>query len=199
MQFSEEKAREIQEKHGLSESVIKLWRHRKSIPNMYEKKTETAVQVASAIPVIVNDKIKETKTRWIFRVLAAFNLTLHLIPRDDAYQEIRIAQLLSEEGKELKTAQRLLYNLCKDFGFRKSAGGKHDSQIAKSVSSLNDEDEKIVSSVLDYYQSHTARETCEKFGIKYSQKIAKILNSCHQKGMGKGGARKGAGRKIKNN
>lgn len=53
----------------------------------------------------------------------------------------------------------------------------------------------ILTAVEIYYQTHTARETCEKFGIPFEQKYVKILHQLFPKDMGLGGARKGSGNK----
>lgn len=55
----------------------------------------------------------------------------------------------------------------------------------------------ILKSVLVYYETHTARETCQLFGIPFTREYIKILNHLHPKGMGLGGARKGSGQKKK--
>lgn len=53
----------------------------------------------------------------------------------------------------------------------------------------------VLKSVLVYYQTHTARETCALFGIPFTPEYVKILHRLCNKGMGLGGARQGAGQK----
>jgi hypothetical protein len=53
----------------------------------------------------------------------------------------------------------------------------------------------VLKSVLIYYEYHTARETCETFGIPFTPEYVKILHRLAPKGLGLGGARKGAGKK----
>lgn len=53
----------------------------------------------------------------------------------------------------------------------------------------------VLKSVLIYYEQHTARETCEAFGIPFKQEYVKILHRLAPKQMGLGGARKGSGQK----
>ena len=57
----------------------------------------------------------------------------------------------------------------------------------------------VLKSVIIYYQHHTARETCEAFGIPFTPEMVKTLHLLSPKGMGLGGARKGAGKKKQNN
>lgn len=52
----------------------------------------------------------------------------------------------------------------------------------------------VLKAVLVYYATHTAKETCELFGIPFTREYVKILHHLHPKGLGLGGARKGAGR-----
>lgn len=56
----------------------------------------------------------------------------------------------------------------------------------------------VLKSVLIYYEHHTARETCEAFGIPFTAEYIKILHRLCPKGMGLGGARKGSGQKKQN-
>lgn len=56
----------------------------------------------------------------------------------------------------------------------------------------------VLKSVLIYYAHHTARETCEAFGIPFTPEFIKILHRLSPKGMGLGGARRGAGKKKQN-
>lgn len=56
----------------------------------------------------------------------------------------------------------------------------------------------VLKSVLIYYEHHTARETCEAFGIPFTPEFVKILHRLSPKGMGLGGARKGSGQKKQN-
>lgn len=56
----------------------------------------------------------------------------------------------------------------------------------------------VLKSVLIYYEHHTARETCEAFGIPFTPEFIKILHRLSPKGMGLGGARQGAGQKKQN-
>lgn len=56
----------------------------------------------------------------------------------------------------------------------------------------------VLKSVLIYYEHHTARETCEAFGIPFKPEYVKILHRLAPKDMGLGGARKGAGKKKQN-
>jgi len=53
----------------------------------------------------------------------------------------------------------------------------------------------VLKSVLIFYKSHTARETCETFGIPFTAEYVKILHRLSPKGLGLGGARKGSGQK----
>jgi hypothetical protein len=55
----------------------------------------------------------------------------------------------------------------------------------------------ILTSVLVYYSTHTARETCNLFGIPFRPEFVKILHRLHNKNMGLGGAREGSGQKKK--
>jgi hypothetical protein len=57
----------------------------------------------------------------------------------------------------------------------------------------------VLNAVIAFYKCHTARETCETFGIPFTQEYVKILHRLAPKGMGLGGARKGAGRKKASN
>lgn len=56
----------------------------------------------------------------------------------------------------------------------------------------------VLKSILIFYQYHTARETCEAFGIPFTPEFVKILHRLSPKGMGMGGARQGAGQKKQN-
>ena len=56
----------------------------------------------------------------------------------------------------------------------------------------------VLKSVLIYYAGHTARETCQAFGIPFTQEFVKILHRLAPKDMGLGGARKGSGQKKRN-
>jgi len=56
----------------------------------------------------------------------------------------------------------------------------------------------VLKSVLIYYEHHTARETCDAFGIPFTPEFVKILHRLSPKGMGLGGARPGAGQKRQN-
>lgn len=53
--------------------------------------------------------------------------------------------------------------------------------------------EAILKSVLIFYSQHTAKETCEMFGIPFKPEYVKILHRLNPKGLGLGGARQGAG------
>lgn len=75
----------------------------------------------------------------------------------------------------------------------------HD-RIVKSIDyddsvSLDKVKSAVLKSVLIYYERHTARETCEEFGIPFCQEYVKILHHLAPKDMGLGGARKGSGQK----
>jgi len=57
----------------------------------------------------------------------------------------------------------------------------------------------VIKSVLIFYEHHTARETCEAFGIPFNNEFVKILHTLSPKGLGLGGKRKGSGQKKQNN
>lgn len=48
----------------------------------------------------------------------------------------------------------------------------------------------VLKSIEIYYQNHTAKETCDAFGIVYTPQIVKLLHRLFPKGMGWGGARR---------
>jgi len=56
----------------------------------------------------------------------------------------------------------------------------------------------VLKSILIFYEHHTARETCEAFGIPFTGEFVKILHRLSPKGLGMGGARKGSGQKKNN-
>lgn len=81
---------------------------------------------------------------------------------------------------------------------------REESDTAERLNAAFDFDDSVVldrlkqavlKSVLIYYANHTARETCELFGIPFTPEYVKILHKLAPKGMGLGGARKGAGQK----
>lgn len=55
----------------------------------------------------------------------------------------------------------------------------------------------VLKSVEIYYATHTARETCDMFGIPFTPEHVKALHQLWPKNMGLGGARQGAGQKKK--
>ncbi|HMN89096.1 MAG TPA: hypothetical protein PKE68_03685 [Saprospiraceae bacterium] len=81
---------------------------------------------------------------------------------------------------------------------------RYNDQLHRQlVKDLNFEDSVVIDrlkaavlkSVLIFYSSHTARETCEEFGIPFTPEYVKILHKLQPKGMGLGGARKGSGKR----
>ena len=85
----------------------------------------------------------------------------------------------------LRYTESVHYALIKDLDFE-------DSVVLDKLKNA------VLKSVLIYYQTHTARETCQMFGIPYNNEMQKILHRLAPKGLGLGGARKGCGQKKKN-
>jgi len=56
-------------------------------------------------------------------------------------------------------------------------------------------DTSLAREILEYYETHTAKETAEQFGFEPEPKVVKRLHRLLPKNMGLGGKRKGAGNK----
>jgi hypothetical protein len=80
---------------------------------------------------------------------------------------------------------------------------KHDALVRQydyenSVSVFRAK-QAVLTAVLSYYETHTARETCELFDIPFKPDYIKILHRLAPKNMGLGGSRKGSGQKKQSN
>lgn len=117
---------------------------------------------------------------------------LDQIPLDDILQAIRLAMLENAECEQsykltcayssqvIAAAKRGIRKLCSQFGFC----GKHELKLICSYtnadleqfhSQSSQDSFPLATAILDYYESHTVRETCAAFGIEFNQKIARAF------------------------
>lgn len=128
--------------------------------------------------------------------------------KDDALQEIRLAMQLSKNISDVFSLARSytdrlmrMYRIKRDGNCRYSKEldfiYNDKGELNYSAEIYETEAQNKLKDILDYYENHTARETCDFFGIEYTQNLNKLLNLCAPKNLGHGGKRKGSGRKRK--
>lgn len=147
------------------------------------------------------DKLNEVK---IYHIVRSNHFTrfkrehqLDAMPVDDVLQEIRLAMLetaqCSYDAKESKLccaynratllrAVKNLRRLVRKFDYSEKAGAimcsytKCDLEQMHSSSAIeHTNDFPLANKILDYYETHTVKETCAAFGIEFNQKIARAF------------------------
>ena len=121
--------------------------------------------------------------------------------KDDLLQEIRIVLYCIAPNQSFREQLRLAHNqierLMKEYGWKKKKmkeipfSACFTYQLpAVSIIKEKDNNSEFLEDFLSYYETHTARETCEHFGIEFTPKIQKLLHRCFHKHTGWGGNRR---------
>lgn len=134
---------------------------------------------------------------YIYSFIKSYNPIVEFY-KDDVMQEIQIAVFTSSsKGEIFKISNRLVYNLLRDYGHSRKKGKDnfHNFYFQNSYL-LTEEQEQKIKEIENLYldQNFTAKELCEKFGVKYEKSISKLLFNVLPKTK-KGGARKNSGKK----
>lgn len=138
---------------------------------------------------------------------------LDAMPLEDVLQEIRLAMLETAsceyDAKEnklccaydsavLKQTIKNLRSLIRKTDYAEKDGKllcsytKCDLEQLHSSSAIERADDfPLANKILDYYETHTVKETCAEFGIEYTDNIQKRFNEFFPKHAAHGGHRRG--------
>jgi len=138
---------------------------------------------------------------------------------DDIMQEIRIAFIENHHNEDFKVIfnaanrniDRMLHlygwsrkETSREIKMRSGGSGNRSQSIMRHYEheqGIRYEDAcynkylLLLKQILDYYETHTCKETCKRFKIKYNKQIQKLFHLCAPKQMGKGGKRMNSGNK----
>lgn len=123
---------------------------------------------------------------------------LDQIPLADILQAIRLAMLENAECEQtykltcayknevIAAAKRAVRKLCSQFGYCGNREAKlicsyTDADLEQFHSQSSQDSFPLAKKIIDYYDTHTVRETCEQFGIEFNKKTIRAFQNYYPK------------------
>jgi len=141
----------------------------------------------------------EKLSKYLLYRLRVYEPFFELLPDEDCLQEIKIALFSHPYGEQIKAARKSLYRLASELGYSRKKG-KDNFEPFYTAPTFTEKQEQALKQieVLYHLQGLTCKETCQRLGITYSNKIQKLFHQCFPKNAGWGGGRKKSGNSTKN-
>lgn len=114
----------------------------------------------------------------------------------DLIQEVAAAMAVSDENSVWKNARANIESLLSQLGHSRKKGKDNFEPFYCKIEHADFETEAL-KLIEKHYQNGqwTAKDVARYFNIPFNNRLAKLLCEAYPKNMGKGGARRGAGRK----
>lgn len=131
--------------------------------------------------------------RHLYFSVARYNKIVGHLSREDVDQELALSLL--QPGNMYRNASRNVARLAREYGFSRKMGV--DKAYRFDDEGLRDEQEAALEKLYFLYVENnlTVKEICWLFNADYNNNIQKLFCKVFPKGLGRGGARKNAGRK----